>query len=283
MTFHRLEKIAEYMAMVDTVMEKKPDYYTVMEKTNWARIRDTANRVPIFEFDEELAYCEEYQQFGLELMTENIPIMPFRTVYFGFGKRSLLINEVLEPEHVLHIIPFSAESEDAASYATVPTLRIKMKDVHRNEAGQYRWHAVPTAIASKTLQSAEDMLDNLATDKGRCALTTVCETAVSMAAALMSKDVEKYPGTVVSERIQRKREARGEPRINNPTIVRLSKAAREAVASYGARKGKGKVKMHYRRGHIRTLAHNGKRVPVAPCIINADSNEAIQAKYKVKA
>jgi hypothetical protein len=246
----------------------------------WNEIYEGLENIPAFSFEEDLVHVGEYETFGLRLMTEGMPILPFPKCFFMVEQgQSYAVMETMEPDHALSIVLING----AEKTAPVPAISVFMKDVRPIEGkpNEYEWKAYGSVLSARSKSDANVMRERADSPEGLKATTIISEVVVGLAAALLSKDTVKHPGTTVSPRIQKKRARRGQPPINNPTIVRLSATAAQA-RNAGAGTGRS-PRPHYRRGHIRTLAHNGVRVPVAPCIVNADDKSEIQAKYKVKA
>lgn len=114
---------------------------------------------------------------------------------------------------------------------------------------------------------------------------------LGMAVMLMSKGVETELEPAPS-RLNAAREKKGKPRINSSYTVRVSVGDMRTIALEGGDESisghtRGAPRLHWRRGHFRTLwrgSENERVVPVAPSLVGAnDSAAPIRAKaYEVR-
>lgn len=114
--------------------------------------------------------------------------------------------------------------------------------------------------------------------------------AMGMTVMLMSKGVETEH-TPAPDRLNKARKLRGKPSINDMYFVHIKSGDAYSVATAGGEEiiaghTRGSPRIHWRRGHFRTIfrgAEAERVVPVAPSIIGAsDAAEPLRKAYKLR-
>lgn len=249
----------------------------------------------------------EHKDFALDLYSRGLFSLPYPVTAFAFeGKPSP--NQLIRGQRAAGAMMVLSEDADKRLSAIMCT---EMRDPDGRSMGAIPFAVVMRAklsdprdgtvkVDEETYPIVDDRMmaaiygsaDAAGHDTMRNRLCSNLVGCMGMVVMLMSKGVTTEH-VVADAKLNRAREKRGKPAIGDRYVVRIDAgASREIHHDDGSTSDitghtRGSPRMHWRRGHFRTIHRgaDGERVvPVAPALIGANENaEPVRAKaYDVR-
>lgn len=256
----------------------------------------------LFTFAEEPGELAEHCAFAIDLYERGLFTLPFPVTALSFerelghplGKRGGMLVLTMDKEGRINAISCSELDEPTNGPKAIPVgvaMRVRVeKDGPR--AGKIHNDLVASVVNDK-IAAAMFGAGEAGAETMRERLLNNTVNAMALVVMLMSKGVntEMIPA---SDKLNKARAKRGKPPIRDRYVVKIdagdSRTIHHADGSTSDITGhaRGTPRIHWRRGHFRTLYRGTEAervVPVAPALIGANENaETVRAKaYEVTA
>jgi hypothetical protein len=224
----------------------------------------------------------EHVEFGLDLLARRMLRLPYDVTFFSCGDGFFVAHAM--PDNAEQLMGDLAEwgyldglPKEARKVPTPGELQIIKINIHEGAC-------IPTIRVNATGHYPADNLEctwwditGLASGKSELSEAAACapvSIVCGLVAMLASKEVTSER-IAPPEKVNKARERKGRPKINDVYDVRIN--VRLAAASESGGGGHASPRMHWRRGHYRRLGD--RLVPVAPCLVNAsDAAAALDPK-----
>lgn len=216
-----------------------------------------------FEFDRDLA-TEDLYNFGRECVEQHVFPLPAASVIYEYDRR--LSNGMVHRISMLAVLQNGQIIIGAIGALDGIVKTIGFSTVELTDDGKYQ---------EFELYFGSPLWDDLTRDLMKEA--TCYFVAFTM--SLKCRDVivtEHKP----SERVAKKREKRGQDPIAVYTTVRVKPELRSAYRNRADDFARTSPRLHFRRGHLRTLP-NGKMTVVSPCYVGNSKAGVVVKDYEV--
>lgn len=235
-----------------------------------------------FEFDA----IAELREFGVDMLEKKLFRLPFQRVLYKFP--IFKDGKLNSSEKIGNSYAFVQEGKREGDWEFISVSKFRDLPPFSDFTGKFSHHGevrrtpeqmfIPIALVGPFSQRIKALgPEREARSNNELAATVFSIIGLTM--ALMSKDVETKK-EVISEKLNAKRKKKGKAALLDHHVVRIKKEAIEREYEKRGAIEKATARMHWRRGHFRTLP-DGKIVPVAPCIVNKNSENAVTKEYKV--
>jgi len=254
----------------------------------------------LFTFPDDMGDIDEHCAFAIDLFERGLFTLPFPVTALAFerdlgppqGKRGGMIVLSMDAEKRISAISCS-EVDDARDLKAIPVGVVLRAVVASAGPKAGTIHAETTAAVVNDKIAAAMFGPGVAgreTMRQRLLNNTV--NALALVVMLMSKGVatEHIPAP---ERLNRSRQKKGKPLIRDRYLIRVDMGAAYTIQHPDGSTSditghvRGSPRMHWRRGHFRTIARGSDRervIPVAPALIAANEfAETVRSKsYTVR-
>ena len=289
--------------VIETMMKMGMNHSTWREPKSLPMIAALIKRATLFDFG-ALAPSMEHKDFALDLYERQLFTLPFEITAFTFrgiphpnavhqspGQSSAMIVVSQEKDHRLTAIMCTEQrDQDGRSQGAIPMsvmMRAKLSNPRTGEVdvSEETYPLISDRVLRLMYGDNAEIIH--ATMVQRVASNLVA--AMGMSVMLMSKGVETelHPAP---DRLNKAREKKGKPIIGDRYSVRIRAGDAYSISTGNGDESiaghtRGAPRMHWRRGHFRTLYRGSEAeriVPVAPSLIGAnDAAEPIRKAYKV--
>lgn len=258
----------------------------------------------LFDF-KDLHPSNEHKDFALDLYERQLFGLPFPVTAFAFegvpnpsqyiaGQRAAGAMMVLsqdEGRRITAIMCSEMRDPDGRSLGAIPfaiVLRAKMSDA-RDSSVKMEEETYPL-VDDRMMASMYGSADARGHDTMRNRLCSNLVACMGMTVMLMSKGIETEL-CAAPAKLNKAREKRGKPCIGDRYTVRIKAGSLYAIADETGEQDisghvRGSPRLHWRRGHFRTLHRGSERervVPVAPSLVGAnEAAEPIRKSYAIR-
>lgn len=274
----RAHHVVESMKALAPMLRYHPERSRVRPWV-WDKAIDECRRACTFEFG-DVYPPQQHQEFGADLLRRGLFRLPFPVVLFTWaGPPGTVMALAAQTDDQLFLtgVVCQADGNHMPCIRGVIDLAEPMRP--RRFTWDHVWEDEELADVAAQLDRHPGEYND---DMEDCAnqVTSAVLGAVSM---LISKDVVQTTHEP-SAKLNKARVRKDKPIIRDTIMVSLTPAARAAYLADGS--DRAGIKLHWRRGHYRTLRHDryrGERVvPVAPCLVGAADGVAIPAPKQYK-
>ena len=245
-----------------------------------------------------------HKDFSLDLYERKLFALPYPVTAFAFEARpnnplqtyagtrpagAMMVLSQDDDQRISAIMCTEMRDENGTSMGAIPfaiVMRAKLSNLSADRTIDVDEESFPL-IDDQMMAAMYGWADARGHDSMRNRLCSNLVGCMGLTVMLMSKGVETDRHEA-PEKLNRARERKGKPRINERYTVRISTGDVYAVGDGESIAGhaRGSPRMHWRRGHFRTIRRGSETeltVPVAPSLIGAnDSAEPIRKSYEVR-
>lgn len=264
-------------------------------------VRNLIGQAVLFTWPDEPGELSEHCAFAIDMYERGLFTLPFPVTALAFerdigpphGKRGGMLVLAMDDNGLINTISCSELDEPRGGPKAIPVgvaMRVKVESdgprrgkIHNDTVASIVTDKIAAAMFGDGEAGREKMRDRLLNN-------TV--NAMALVVMLMSKgvstDYEPAP-----ERLNKARAKRGKPPIRDRYVVRIDAGSTRTInhadgsTSDITGHARGSPRMHWRRGHFRTIYRGTdaeRVVPVAPALIGANETaETVRAKsYEVR-
>jgi hypothetical protein len=213
---------------------------------------------------------------AVEATENNMLPLPFRFCFFDFGSLQFArVTEDTSPLLMGKLCLLTEEKEDClcvSRYTCIDDRWIKERfkvDVLKGQPRDRMFRIMP----DKWLPSGINISDD---DRRICVETA--QKLIQVLACMETSHVH-FERVTAPAKLNKARTARGKPLLSEHTIVTIDMSSiTEKGDATGAH---ASPRLHWRRGHIRTL-QSGAKIKVKPCLVGNPTLGVVDHKYRIK-
>lgn len=245
-----------------------------------------------------------HKDFALDLYERKLFGLPFPVTAFSFeakpnnplqtyaGTRpagAMMVLSQDDDQRISAIMCTEMRDENGASMGAIPfaiVLRARLSNAAADHTVSVDEESFPL-VDDRMMAAMYGSADEHGHDSMRNRLCSNLVGCMGMAVMLMSKGVETERHAA-PDKLNKIRDRKGKPRIAERYVVRIGAGDVYAIGDGESISGhmRGSPRMHWRRGHFRTIRRGSDAeivVPVAPALIGAnDRAEPIRKSYEVR-
>jgi hypothetical protein len=280
----RPHTILENMADIDRRLTK-PDEQ--LETTLWGFARRCLKEAVTFEFN-DLAPTPEHADFGSEMAQRGLLRQPFPATFYSWrcsGKCSAvlacnpqLVNPGSDSQHAVMITMTEARGANGGFWL-LPSFAMFL-DRDNPMDSPVPWRSI--IKGPRTSRDGTELTEAESLDRMGRGLRFVLGAASMLIAKDVAQRVEPAP-----ERLNAQRAKKGRPPINEVRTISILAGGAQRYADAGREfASHASPKMHWRRGHFRTLnrgEEDQRVIPVAPSLVGAkdEARHIVPKEYVV--
>lgn len=272
----------ESMLAIEETFEKK-DLFELFWEDGWITARDALRLAVHFEFGEAVPDTA-HLEFAMGMQERGLFKLPYPSVlYTGNCSKKTGVLGFHHPgdrkeDKTIFMIVMTAFMVDTPLTMAFPAVPVSISSSIPGEE-RIHWRSLTKGGLQRTRDGTTPLDEKGMENRSARAWSLLSGWTTLM----MSKDVETIK-LDAPYRLNKARALKGKLPIKERMIVRIKPEARERQRQAALGFERNSPKMHWRRGHFRTLheKHGGVTIPIAPMIINAaDDVKPIAKSYKI--